>query len=109
MERDMASTTDFQLPLDQITFPDQSVFTALSLADIESDEEGTYFRLTGLIVEGKRVPATSWKYAAVAEWIDLNAKDPFGIVRSAHDKHVCEIDHEADRADFLNDERRNAA
>lgn len=103
----MPSTTDFQLDLDQITFPDQATFTAISIADIESDEEGSYFRLTGLMVEGKRVPPTSWKYAAVAEWIDLNAKDPFGIVHSAHDKHVCEIDHEADRADFAHDEMMN--
>lgn len=100
----MTTIVDFQVDLDQLELADGSTFTALSTADVESDAEGTYFKLTGLLVEGRRVETTSWRFAAVAEWIDLNTRETLGIVRSAHaaatspearaESRACHFDHQ---------------
>lgn len=102
----MASATDFQIDLDALTLADGAQITTQLTADIESDDEGTYFTLTGLRWEGARVDAADWRWSAVSEWIAQDARNALGIVRSAH--AAIEDTTAADHADFTHDERMNA-
>lgn len=102
----MPRTTDFQIDLDTLTLADGAQITTQLTADIESDDEGTYFLLTGLRWEGIRVDATDWRWSAVSEWIAQDIRKAFGLVRSAHAANENTVS--ADRADFAHDERLDA-
>ncbi len=78
-------TDTFTLDLDQIEFGDGLTLTAIMTAEVESDDEGTFFALYALRCENKRVEKTDWRWAAVAEWIAFNAAaKKMGLVRMAH-------------------------
>lgn len=78
-------TDTFPLELDQIEFGDGLTLTALMTADVESDEQGSFFQLYALRCEGKRVEKTDWRWAAVSEFIAFDASTKkLGIVRCAH-------------------------
>lgn len=102
----MPRTDDFKIDLDTLTLADGAQITTQITADIESDDEGTYFVLTGLRWEGSRIDATDWRWSAVSEWIAQDIRNTFGIVKSAHAAN--ENSAAADRADFAHDERLNA-
>lgn len=78
-------TDTFTLDLDQIEFGDGLTLTAIMTADVESDEEGTFFDLYALRCENVRVEKADWRWAAVAQWIAFDAaRDRMGRVRMAH-------------------------
>ncbi len=78
-------TDTFKLDLGEMPFGDDSSIAAIISADIESDEEGTFFQLYALRWENIRIEKSDWRWAAVAEWIAFDvARKPFGLVRSAH-------------------------
>lgn len=58
-------TDTFKLDLDQITFGDGTVLTALMTADVMSDDEGTFFDLYALRCEGQRIDKADWRWWSV--------------------------------------------
>lgn len=78
-------TDTFPVELDQIEFGDGLTLTALMTADVESDDEGSFFDLYALRCEGKRVEKSDWRWAAVSDFIAFDSgTNKLGLVRSAH-------------------------
>lgn len=78
-------TDTFPVELDQIEFGDGLTLTALMTADVESDDEGSFFDLYALRCENQRIDKADWRWWAVREWIEFDAAaKKLGLVRSAH-------------------------
>ena len=80
----MARTIDFTVEINQPEFADDVTLTGVFAVDIESDDDGTYFKVTGLRADGKRQDRDGWLWQAICVWVAADARDPIGFVRSAH-------------------------